>query len=42
MEREMYKDIFKNISYPVLLDSIDDLSLFELPPWEFININYDF
>jgi hypothetical protein len=31
-----YKEIFRNINYPTLLDSIDDLNIYTLPPWDFI------
>lgn len=37
----MYKELFKKINYPVLLDTIDGLELSRLPPWEFLRENYE-
>ncbi len=38
----MYKTIFKKVKYPNLLNTIDDLKLSGLPPWEFIIEDYLF
>lgn len=37
----MYKLIFKDIFYPDLLNTIDDLKLSKIPPWEFLNDDYE-
>ena len=37
----MYKEIFKDIEYPNLLDTFETLGLTEMPPWNLINDKYD-
>jgi hypothetical protein len=34
----MFKEVFKNIDYPALLDTFDELKLEGFPPWELINL----
>jgi hypothetical protein len=36
----MYNELFKNVKYPALLDTIDDLKIYSIPPWDFITDNY--
>ena len=36
----MYKDLFKDTKYPELLDTINDLEISSIPPWEFLYDNY--
>jgi hypothetical protein len=37
-----YREIFQSINYPDLLNTIDDLKLPGIPPWDFIRDNYHF
>ena len=38
----MFKEIFKHIDYPILLDTFDELKFEGIPPWELINEKYPF
>ena len=33
----LYKEIFSHLNYPKLLDTLDDLKIETIPPWDLIN-----
>jgi hypothetical protein len=37
----IYKEIYSDKDYPILLDTFDKLNLDSIPPWEFIRERYD-
>jgi hypothetical protein len=37
----LYKEIYSDKGYPILLDTFDKINLDSIPPWEFIRERYD-
>jgi hypothetical protein len=38
----LYKEIFTHLNYPRLLDTLDDLKIEAIPPWDLIKEKHDF
>lgn len=40
-KKMLYKEIYSDKDYPILLNTFDKLNLDSIPPWEFIRERYD-